>query len=135
LDGTPPKPPSFHGQTKEFAKGQNKPTFYFNQPPAAAPPVPLTLLHPIFGQFVDDCDSYIPTKEEYNLVCDLSLTMSEEDRMSKFHEVMNKHGFDLKTSTIEGTSYRTDGDTRVGKLCIVVVEEVPSHCSREHVTT
>ena len=63
----------------------------------------------------------------YDLVYDLSSAMSkffacEDDRMSKFREVMNEHGYDLKGSTVEGTTYRTDGDGWVGKLCFMLVE-------------
>lgn len=107
--------------------GQDVPVFDFNRPPAAAATIPLPLLHPVFGQFIDDCESRAPTKEDNHLVHDLSLAMSEffsseEARMSKFREVMNGHGFDLTASTVEGTSYRTDGDTRIGGFCTLIVE-------------
>jgi hypothetical protein len=127
LAGNSKKPPSLQGQPIEFAKAQNKQTFYFNRPPAAATITPLPLLHPVFGQFVDDCESYVPTREDNNLVYDLSLAMSgffsdEEARMSKFRKVMDKHGFDLAASKLEGTHYQSDGDIRIRGFCVLVVE-------------
>lgn len=131
LDRTPSKPPSSQGKANTFSKGQitgqHSPIFYFNRPPTAAPITPLPLLHSAFGKFVDDCESYVPTKEDNRLVCDLSFEMSgffdnEDARMSKFREVMNRHGFDLTAAQVEGTKYQTDGDTRIGGFCVLVVE-------------
>jgi hypothetical protein len=131
LDRTPSKPPSSQGKANTFSKGQttgqHSPICCFNRPPTAAAITPLPLLHSTFGKFVDDCESYVQTKEDSRLVYDLSLAMSgffddEDARVSKFREVMNNHGFDLTAAKVEGTRYQTDGDTRIGGFCVLVVE-------------
>ena len=42
--------------------------------------IPLTLLHPIFGQFIDDCETHQPMMEDNQLVLDLSKVMLDVDR-------------------------------------------------------
>jgi len=52
----PSTPPSNQGIPSEFEKLQNKEelTIYWDRPAAAAGTIPPTLLHPIFGTFIDD---------------------------------------------------------------------------------
>ncbi|KAF8315288.1 uncharacterized protein EI90DRAFT_3293971 [Cantharellus anzutake] len=71
------KAPSEKGKPKNFAADQrrNPPAFCFNRPPSTAATIPITLHNPIFGQFQDDCKTYIPTKADHDLK--LSSSMSE----------------------------------------------------------
>ncbi|KAI0247811.1 hypothetical protein BJV78DRAFT_1285241 [Lactifluus subvellereus] len=59
LKGTPAKPPPEGGTAKEFSKRQANPNqmIYCNVPLHASATIPVTLLHPIFGQFIDDCEN------------------------------------------------------------------------------
>src|SRR5262245_4986771 len=64
------KPPSTAGMPKEFNKlqhGPEGPVFAFYRPPTAAPKIPITLLHPVFGQFVDDCQNHTPMVDDNKL--------------------------------------------------------------------
>ena len=51
-----------------------RPTVRWDRPPPAASSIPSTLLHPIFGKFIGDCENYEPTAA--NLVWSLSTAMS-----------------------------------------------------------
>jgi hypothetical protein len=74
------KPPSTAGIPKEFEKlqtGSDGPVFAFYRPPSAAATIPITLLHPVFGQFVDDRQHHTPTVDDNELVLSLSRAMSK----------------------------------------------------------
>src|SRR5262245_47287664 len=73
------KAPSSLGKPKEFAKLQENPAraLHCNRPPDATSTVPATLLHPVFGQFLDNVNTHEPTTEDNALVLELSSTMSK----------------------------------------------------------
>lgn len=62
-----PKAPSSQGRALNFKRHQAKPDlmFYCNRPPptSASTTIPVTLLHPVFGQFTDDYATYQPTSQ------------------------------------------------------------------------
>jgi hypothetical protein len=124
------KPPSTTGIPKEFEKLQSAPggpLFAFYRPPSAVSTVPITLLHPVFGQFVDDRQNHIPTKEDNDFVLSLSREMSkfyidEKARATEFRKILMEHGIMLAASEIEGSLCRTDGDLRWKGLCYVILE-------------
>jgi len=102
--------PSSQAVPKKFAQEQNDDdrALYCNRPVSTRASIPVTLLHPIFGQFVDDCDTHIPTEEGNSLVLDLSQAMSdfyedENARASKFREILIAHDFDIAATTVDGT--------------------------------
>jgi hypothetical protein len=70
------------GQTPEFEELQkNDATFYAcGRPLGREASVPLTLLHPIFGRFVDNCGKIILMCNDYNIASQL------KEKMSEFYE-------------------------------------------------
>ncbi|KAJ8580322.1 hypothetical protein M405DRAFT_778345 [Rhizopogon salebrosus TDB-379] len=125
----PSKPPSSQGIPSAFEKlqKQEKLAIYWNRPATAAYTIPPTLLHPIFGTFINDCENHEPTDEDNKLVMALSTAMSgfftdETERSSKFRHILRDHGIDLTASTIDYTKYTTDGDMRCGGLLYAIAE-------------
>lgn len=131
-DEQPGGPPSSSalGETSEFKKHQQSPAaFHFNRPPSAAATMPVTLNHPIFGQFSDDCKTHIPTKEDNDLAFALSSVMSElcDDegaRATAFRKVLYQHGIVIQQAFLEGTKYHTNGDMQC--------RQVPSSPATSH---
>jgi hypothetical protein len=124
------KAPSKGGIPKEFEKlqrGPDGPVFAFYRPPYAAPSIPIALLHPVFAQFVDDCQNHTPTADDNKLVLTLSTDMSEffadeKSRAARFREILMEHGIMLAASEIEGSLCKTDGDIRWKGLCYLILE-------------
>lgn len=115
----PQNAPSSQGKPSEFKGIQKDPdlTIHWDRPPSAAHTIPSTLLHPIFGAFMDDCENHEPTPDDNKLVMALSATMSgfftdETGRASKFRELLRQHDIDLRATTIDGSNYTTDGDVQ-----------------------
>lgn len=113
------KVPFSQGKPSEFKDIQEDPntTIYWDQPPSAAHTIPSTLLHPIFGAFMDDCENIEPTPDDNKLALALSVTMSgfftdKTARTAKFRELLQQHGIDIRATTIDGTNYVTDGDVQ-----------------------
>ena len=129
-DRRPKDAPSILGVPSNYFDAQissGEPVWCFNRPPEAGAATPVTLLHPIFGKFLDDCKTHCPNESDNQLVLELSIKMSkyyatEEKRMSEFRAIMERYGIVLGASTIEGTNYRTDGHLRIGERVILLVE-------------
>ena len=82
--------------------------FAFYHPPSAAAMIPVTLLYPVFGKFVDDRQHHTPTVDDNKLVLSLLRAMSkfyidESSRAAKFQEILMEHGIMLTASEIEGS--------------------------------
>ena len=129
----PKKAPSEKGKPKIFTSDQRKavPAFRFNRPPSTDATIPITLYNSIFGQFQDDCKTYMPTKEDHDFALKLSLSMSdfydkEKGRAEKAREDFGEYGLDFLASEIDG--YRTDGDLRWKRFCIALIEMKPELC-------
>src|SRR6202011_5656271 len=96
LQNFPNMAPSSQGVPWQFAKLQRdeRHAIRWNQPPSAASSIPSTLLHPIFGEFIDNCENYYePTAADNQLVWTLSAAMSgffthESTRLSKFRQIL-----------------------------------------------
>lgn len=120
--------PSTLGEPSEFKKHQQSPTaFHFNRPPSAAATIPVTLNHSIFGQFVDDCKTRLPTKEDNDLALAVSSVMSElydneNDRATAFRKVLREHGIDIQVTFLEGTRCHTDGDMQCDCIRYLILE-------------
>ncbi|KAG1738714.1 hypothetical protein EDB19DRAFT_2039530 [Suillus lakei] len=113
----PKDPPSSLGKPSEFEAIQENPahTIHWDRPPTAADTIPSTLLHPIFGEFMDDCEKHKPTPDDHKLVMALSVAMSgffkdEDERTGVFRELLLQHDIDLRGTSINYTAYNTDGD-------------------------
>ena len=86
-----------------------------NPPCIVSRPIPPTLLHPVFGQFVDDCETHKPTTEDHQLVVELATVMSdfgrgEQERQAEIFQVFAQHGIEFNSTTILGTDIMTDGN-------------------------
>jgi hypothetical protein len=122
-------PPSDAARYPEFRKRQEAaggPMIYCNRPPLASS-IPVTLLHPILGKFVDECCSYIPTKEDNAFVLELSTEMSgffdsEECRRTSFITMLEKHCHIQLIAGEVGKGYRTDGH-RLSGGCMDLLTE------------
>jgi hypothetical protein len=125
-----PKAPSTVGQPKEFAKQQAiaAKAIHCNRPPDATDTIPVTLLHPVFGQFLDDIGIHEPTTAEVNKMA-LHLTNAmatiygnEETRATKIRESLQAAGITLVQTVIKGTGYRTDGDLHCNRHRYAIAE-------------
>ncbi|OJA12588.1 hypothetical protein AZE42_06901, partial [Rhizopogon vesiculosus] len=97
--------PSELAHPAQLARLQAKKEYLCNRPRDAAGPVPVTLLEPIFAEFVDDCKNYQPTAADSQFVRELSEEMcgfytQEPMRMHKFRELFLRHGIELHADTI-----------------------------------
>ena len=127
----PPKAPSSQGIVSAFAKLQQKETqkIVWSRPPGADAAVPVTLMHPIFREFIDGCGNHQPTKEDNELVLKLMESMSgffadEHARASKLREILSEYGIPVVTSTIssKGREFRTDGAVEIVNNLVAIVE-------------
>ena len=85
----------------------------------------MTLLHPIFGKFLDDCKTRCANESDNQFVLELSIQKyyaTEEKRMSEFRAILRCYGITLEASTIDGTSYRTDGHLHLDGRVVLLVE-------------
>jgi hypothetical protein len=114
----------------KFRKCQDTSTlFHFERPLSASHDIPPALLHPILGQFVDDCGNGVPTREDNMLAYDLRCNMSkifdtEKERVHEFHEILRRHGIEARASEVinEGPSCWTDGDIQTYGFCSIIIE-------------
>jgi len=118
-DGRRPKAPSSCAHPETFLNDQKLETIYFNRPSDTPDIIPVTLLHPIFGQFIDDCEKHSPTADDYALATEL-VVMEEEDERET--EILNAfHDPNIANISIKGSrigDYTTDGDPSVSFLSI-----------------
>ena len=130
------------GAPVEFSKQQNdkERAIHFDRPPSTAFPIPATLLNPIFGKFIDDCQTHEPTAEDNKLILKLSTAMSsffgdELTRASKFREILGASKMDFTSTVLEGTRYTTDGDIQSNKCRYAILEvknEIGSSSAEPH---
>jgi len=126
----PQDAPSTLGIPSNYFNAQissGEPVWCFNRPPEAGAATPVTLLHPIFGKFLDDCKTRCANESDNQFVLELSMQMSkyyatEEKRMSEFRAILRRYGITLEASTIDGTSYRTDGHLRLDGRVVLLFE-------------
>ncbi|KAG8933429.1 hypothetical protein FRC02_011888 [Tulasnella sp. 418] len=116
-DNWPPLPPSILAAkpNSEFLLNPNNKAsrFLCGRPSKAEFGIPIVLLHPVFAQFMDDCEEYTPTAEDYSFVKELSTRMCEHyaekwDRRTAFQNVLPKYRIYLYAALIEGTQYLAD---------------------------
>jgi len=112
-------PPSSDGKVQDFSTRQNHEyqAIYCNRPHTAQATIPPTLLHPVFGQFLDDCETLEVTPEDNSLALGLHIAMSsfytgENERAIAVRDEFSKWGLNLVVSkTPDG--FETDGDISV----------------------
>ncbi|KAH7907993.1 hypothetical protein BJ138DRAFT_1103865 [Hygrophoropsis aurantiaca] len=123
-------PPSLADkQYDEFRERQTGPAraILCGRPSSAVSAMPMELLHPAFGQFVDDCKTFKNTTEDNTLVRKLqsvltSFTRDDDLRAQRIREMFEEYGLSFETSTIEKTSLETDGDMTVNGHRFAIVE-------------
>ena len=110
-----PAAPSSEGVVGVFSRRQENSTkrIECNRPPSTAPTTPLTLLHPVFGEFLDTCNSGDVTAEDHDFALNLSRAMSsfcgnESARATKIRDIFKHYVFIC--TKIGRTNYETDGD-------------------------
>ncbi|KAI6043279.1 hypothetical protein EDC04DRAFT_2959147 [Pisolithus marmoratus] len=89
--------------------------------------IPTVLLHPVFGQFIDDTKEIEVSAEDNKLVVELADAMSDlYKNKSKWIDNVGKvlTTFDIHFSItiIKCTGYETDGDMAVKDYCYVIAE-------------
>jgi hypothetical protein len=124
LQARKPAAPSSAGRASELGKHQQKSEKMIpcNRPYGAAATIPVTLLHLVFGQFKDDCETLTPTKDDNALVLKLQKTLSdfhptEDDQADAIWEVLKDAGIILTQAFIDGSQFKTDG--RVYSICLI----------------
>jgi len=120
--------PSSYAHFGEFSDLQRR----YQQPilchrPPGASSTPVTLLHPIFGRFVDDCKDERPTSKDFEFILKLSHKMSmfyenEKERAKEFRELISEY-CELTFIACEiGQGDVTDGSLITGKYYYANVE-------------
>jgi hypothetical protein len=100
----------------------------YNRPEAKRETIPIVLLHEIFGVFSGDCQEYVPTHQDNQLLVRLSAAMSKEfkseaERTSTFREILRNHGsVHFKRSKIKNSAYETGGDIKQDEHIIALSE-------------
>lgn len=101
----------------------------WSRPPAADATIPVILLHPIFRQFVDDCDNHQPIQSDNELVRELMAAMSdfflnEDARAAQLRDILTRHSIPVVPSTItsKGHCFRTDGAVAINGHLVAIVE-------------
>lgn len=121
-----PKCPSEQGEAQNFNTLQlTDRRIEWTRPPDGTLPIPVTLLHPIFGQFVDDCGTHEPTSEDNSFVLELSLRMAEffeneAKRQDAFIKILRGRHIGIVPSSVTG--YITDGDVHVNARRYMILE-------------
>ena len=113
--------PSSLGKPFDFSKFQNNSAIrMFCNRPRTATSTPTTLLHPIFGQFVDGCKDCLPTPELACFALELATQMckfypNETARAQTFRDVVYERlGIKVNAASVEGTEFTTDGHASIG---------------------
>ncbi|KAF8872351.1 hypothetical protein BD779DRAFT_1452885 [Infundibulicybe gibba] len=118
MKAVPPASPSTRAQTQNFSELQSDPdlAIHCNRPQSAAHPTPVTLLHPIFGQFVDECETLRPKYEDNAFALEAfqiisALYPSEVSRKDGILGLFERHKIPLHGCSIQGIPPSTDADT------------------------
>ncbi|EGO25017.1 hypothetical protein SERLADRAFT_438622, partial [Serpula lacrymans var. lacrymans S7.9] len=119
LISTPKEKPSATGTPSEFRRRQNN-SQHLKSIPCGRPreyeeTIPVTLLHPVFGQFLDDCQTIDVTADDNSFVEHLAIAMSalyenENGRLEAVDKVFQKYRFHFTITKTKTTAYITDAD-------------------------
>lgn len=108
----------------------------FDQPYDTAKTLPLCLTHPVFGNFMDECESFKPVPKDKTFLNEFVEAMSkiydvEKDRQTAILELLRTAGIVVQPNKIIGTDYTTDGSSfSTGHLLYVLAELKNEVCSR-----
>jgi hypothetical protein len=87
--------------------------------------LPLSLLHPIFGEYVDDAENYVPTPDDVQFFLAFMQAMAniyktENGRRDTLLSVFDDHNIPIKPTAIG--NYTTDGDLSIGRFRFLIAE-------------
>ncbi|KAG2047686.1 hypothetical protein BDR06DRAFT_1013629 [Suillus hirtellus] len=121
--------PSAGAKQSAFSTKQDQQEYLCNHPCRAVDPVPITLLEPIFAEFVDDCHKYEPTVHNNNFVLQLLEKMAffypnELARMNTFRQVLWDYSIMLNASMVGSTGCMTDRHllSTNGQFVLMIIE-------------
>ncbi|KAG1755294.1 uncharacterized protein EDB91DRAFT_285621 [Suillus paluster] len=121
--------PSVGARPVAFAATQEEQEYLCSRPRSAADSLPVTLLEPIFAEFVDDCQNYQPTVNDNAFVWQLlekmpSFYPDELTRMKVFRQLLREYDIILDASMVRSTKCITDGHllSRDEKFVQVILE-------------
>ena len=131
--------PSSGGQPKIFAEKQaTDAKILCSRPPGTSPPIPLTLLHPAFAKFVDDCEQSVPSYQINQFTLKIAESMSEfypneTARAKALKLLFSDLGIELQTIRITGTGYEMDAALIKGNKFPVVCGEIKNDAANNNV--
>ncbi|KAG5635817.1 hypothetical protein H0H81_010047 [Sphagnurus paluster] len=126
-----PGPPSTLGEPANFANIQKSDKTYFGcaRPLERESRIPLTLIHPIFGTFIDDskeiplgADDYKFSKRFRDDMCEFY--RKEDDRRQVLCNLLNEFGLKVTPAHIGSSQGRTDGHIVTGKNHLSHIQEL-----------
>jgi hypothetical protein len=87
--------------------------------------LPLSLLHPIFGEFIDDAENYVPTPDDVPFFLAFVAAMAnvykvEDGRRDAVLSIFENHKMYIKPTSIG--KFSTDGDLSRGKFRYSIFE-------------
>jgi hypothetical protein len=119
--------PSSAAEPTTFLNKQKLPdaAIYCNRPADPCRTLPLSLLHPVFGTFIDDYCSLVPTNEDKSLAFRLVDVMTpiynaEKARQKSITKVLNDSGIDMKATKVD--DYTTAGDVSYNLFKYLIAE-------------
>lgn len=122
-----PEAPSSGSSPPRFLEKQNKEGISLpcNRPYSNSTALPVTLLHRVFGEFVDDCKHLVPTPADVKLLCDIvepmvNIYKLEDDRRDKLLEIFQDNEIDVKPSVIG--RYATDDNLSYFSFQLLITE-------------
>lgn len=128
FDKFPNIAPSTLAQPSQFSNIQKDPnTLMFCNRPRTANSTPITLLHPIFGKFVEDCKVHPLDPEMAKFTLELATDMckfyqDEADFALAFRALIGERlKIKLEAARVPGTKFDTDGHASVGSHVYVYV--------------
>ena len=96
-----------------------------NRPHGLPAELPLSLLHPVFGEFVDDAENYVPTPNDVPFFLEFVQAMAnvykvENKRRETVLTIFQKYNMHINPTSIG--EFRTDGDLSSGKFRYLIFE-------------
>ncbi|KAF8834021.1 hypothetical protein BDN67DRAFT_915782 [Paxillus ammoniavirescens] len=116
-------------QPSSFRRRQKKVVKYIpcGRPCDNEETIPVTLLHPVFGKFLDDCQTYKITAQDNVFIERMRKAMSilhddKSDQISKVDKALQSYGIHLNFSKIEQTGHEMDGEMSINGHRYLIAE-------------
>ena len=124
-----PETPSQQARPKKFEELQKDDKIFFgcSRPPKREPAVPLALLHPVFGRFVDNAKTIVPKSEDYAIAQTLREEMcgffvNEDKRRQALIDILRGYDLEIYPGPVGGSRKETDGHILIKKHPKLIVE-------------